>query len=37
VTSTANATEPPSDLEARRADLQVYYDVEPGRLRSRPG
>jgi SAM-dependent methyltransferase len=36
VTSTANATEPPSDPEARRADFLAYYDAEAADRARRP-
>jgi SAM-dependent methyltransferase len=36
VTSTANATEPPSDQEVRRADFLAYYDAEAADRARRP-
>lgn len=36
MTSTANATEPPSDQEARRADFLAYYDAEAADRARRP-
>lgn len=36
MTSTANATEPPSDQEVRRADFLAYYDAEAADRARRP-
>ncbi|MEV0948927.1 class I SAM-dependent methyltransferase [Promicromonospora sp. NPDC050249] len=36
MTSTANASEPPSDQEARRADFLAYYDAEAADRARRP-